>query len=74
MKCANCNNDAQYVYRLTDSLGTPYCDKDLPRFLLERKTSGALETTAAFEEALNTAMTSLKTTSSAKKRTLIPNE
>lgn len=45
MKCANCNNDAVYVYRITEGKFTPYCTKDLPKFLESRRKAGLLETT-----------------------------
>lgn len=45
MKCANCNNPAVYVYRITADKFTPYCEKDLPLFLDGRRKAGLLETT-----------------------------
>lgn len=59
MKCANCENPAHYVYRFTQALGTPYCDKDLPRFLLDRKKAGTLETTEEWEKALQEGLKTL---------------
>jgi len=47
MKCANCNNDAQYVYKITNDHTILYCAKDLPKFLDERRKAGLLETVAA---------------------------
>ena len=45
MKCANCSNDAVYIYRITKDVFTPYCYVDLPSFLNDRRKAGLLETT-----------------------------
>ena len=54
--CANCENDALYVYEVNRDVVVNYCDKDLPGFLKERRNAGALPTTEAYaklrEEAL----------------------
>ena len=54
--CANCENDALYVYEVNRDVVVNYCDKDLPGFLKERRDAGALPTTEAYaklrEEAL----------------------
>jgi hypothetical protein len=42
MKCANCNDDALYVYRITLEKAIYYCKKDLPKFLNERRRAGFL--------------------------------
>jgi hypothetical protein len=67
MKCANCEQPAHYVYRLTADVGTPYCDKDLPRFLLDRKKAGTLETTEDWEKALQEGLKALAAKSAYKK-------
>jgi hypothetical protein len=43
MKCANCSDDALYVYRLTFEKAIYYCKKDLPKFLDERRKAGFLD-------------------------------
>jgi len=53
MKCANCNNDAYYIYRITDQIFTPYCEKDLPKFLDSRRKAGLLETTATYQSIIS---------------------
>ena len=37
MKCANCDADAFYVYKLTLNKDILYCAKHLPAFLEDRK-------------------------------------
>jgi hypothetical protein len=51
MKCANCSNDALYVYRITKEKSVHYCDKDLPSFLEDRRKAGLLNITQALIEA-----------------------
>jgi hypothetical protein len=53
MKCANCDNDAYYIYRITDQVFTPYCEKDLPKFLDSRRKAGLLETTATYQNIVS---------------------
>ena len=48
MKCANCLNDAMYVYRITKTESVYYCGKDLPSFLEDRRKAGLLNITEAF--------------------------
>lgn len=43
MKCANCKNDALYLYRITFEKSLYYCKKDLPKFLDERRKAGFLD-------------------------------
>ena len=58
MKCANCANNAQYVYRITLDTAIYYCPKDLPSFLETRRKAGLLQITekhkAAVAETLKT--------------------
>lgn len=51
MKCANCSNDALYVYRITKTESVYYCGKDLPSFLEDRRKAGLLNITQALTEA-----------------------
>ena len=66
MKCANCSNDAMYVYRITKLESIYYCGKDLPRFLEERRKAGLLNITEAFTEAKESVVEALSVT---KKKT-----
>ncbi len=50
MKCANCKNDAFYIYKLNEDSQILYCKKHLPRFLEPLRRAGNLETTAAFKQ------------------------
>lgn len=59
MKCANCNNDAMFEYKITKNKSIFYCGKDLPGFLEERKLAGLLQITAAYTEAKNIAVDAL---------------
>ena len=60
MKCANCSNDAMYVYRITKTKSIYYCGKDLPKFLEDRRKAGLLKITEEFTEAKETAIEVLK--------------
>jgi len=51
MKCANCSNDALYVYRITKEKSVHYCGKDLPSFLEDRRKAGLLNITQALTDA-----------------------
>ena len=50
MKCANCNKDAQYIYKLTLDNVIYYCAKDLPSFLEPRRKAGLLELTQVHKD------------------------
>jgi hypothetical protein len=56
MKCANCDKDAQYVYRLTAQKSILYCAKDLPKFLEPRLKAGLLELTTSHKELIEEAL------------------
>jgi len=56
MKCANCESDALYEYRVTKGHSLFYCNKCLPKFLTERKKAGLLTITPKFTEELASAM------------------
>jgi hypothetical protein len=64
MKCANCSKDAMYIYEINAKTSIPYCDKDLPLFLVDRKKAGLLKTTAEHATALKEVATNLSQTSS----------
>jgi hypothetical protein len=66
MKCANCLNDAMYVYRITKTESVYYCGKDLPSFLEDRRKAGLLNITEAFTEAKEEVVEALSVT---KKKT-----
>jgi len=66
MKCANCPNDAMYVYRITKTESVYYCGKDLPSFLEDRRKAGLLNITEAFTEAKEEVVETLSIT---KKKT-----
>jgi hypothetical protein len=59
MKCANCDRDALFEYRLTQKKSIFYCGKDLPGFLEERRKAGLLQITSAFTEAKESALEQL---------------
>ena len=59
MKCANCDRDALFEYRITKGKSIYYCGKDLPKFLEERKKAGLLKITPAFTEAKENALEQL---------------
>jgi hypothetical protein len=56
MKCANCNEDALYVYNITTTKGTSYCGEHLPRFLEARKKAGLLKTTDSLKSKQDDAL------------------
>jgi hypothetical protein len=63
MKCANCNEQASYEYRVTQEKSLFYCGKDLPKFLDERKRAGLLKITPQLTEDLKSALDILGTPS-----------
>jgi hypothetical protein len=50
MKCANCDANASFEYRLTLNKSLFYCDKDLPGFLEPRKKAGLLKITEQYKD------------------------
>jgi hypothetical protein len=48
MKCANCDKNALFMYRMTRNKALYYCGKDLPKFLEERRRAGLLAITEEF--------------------------
>lgn len=63
-KCANCVNEAPYLYRVTPTFGIPYCSKHVPRFLLSELKAGNLH---APSEVVEDAPVSTKSKSSKAK-------
>ena len=61
MKCANCDSDALYVYRVTLNKSVYYCGKDLPKFLEERRRAGLLAITEEFTKEKELALEILST-------------
>lgn len=41
-KCANCVNEAPYLYTITPTFSIPYCSKHVPKFLLSELKAGNL--------------------------------
>jgi hypothetical protein len=56
MKCVNCSIPALFEYRLTEETSIFYCDKDLPKFLEERKKAGLLNLTQEYKDSAKTAL------------------
>lgn len=61
MKCANCNKDAMYEYKVTTTKSLFYCGNDLPTFLEARKKAGLLTLTSKNSENLTSALDVLST-------------
>ena len=61
MKCANCDREAMYEYKMTQTKSTFYCGKDLPKFLEARKNAGLLTLTPAHADNAASAVTALTT-------------
>ena len=56
MKCANCDKEAAFEYRLTLEKSLFYCGKDLPAFLEGRKKAGLLKVTQQYKEDQQSAL------------------
>ena len=61
MKCANCNEDALYIYQITLSSQIFYCNTHLPSFLLKAKKAGLLQTTDALKTVLEEGLKNIAT-------------
>ena len=61
MKCANCEKDAMYEYKITQGSSIFYCGKDLPRFLEPRKAAGLLTLTPKHAEETASAIAAVTT-------------
>ena len=60
-KCANCAEDAHYVYELNRDVKTEYCRKHVPSFLRTSLLAGGLPTTEAFASTQAAALDALET-------------
>ena len=72
MKCANCNNDAMYEYKITQGSSIFYCGKDLPRFLEPRKAAGLLTLTPKHAEEKTSAIDAISTPAAPVEETPAP--
>lgn len=61
MKCANCEDNAFYIYQLTATSQILYCAKHLPKFLLQAKKAGLLKTTDALQSAIEEGLKNITT-------------
>lgn len=61
MKCANCETDAFYVYKLTLTKDILYCAKHLPSFLENRRKAGLLQTTDTYKTIVEDGKNNLAT-------------
>ena len=56
MKCANCSNQAAYVYEPTAGHVIPYCIADIPSFLKPQLKAGYLKKAEGFDDFLKEAI------------------
>jgi hypothetical protein len=56
MKCANCSNQAAYVYEPTAGHIIPYCIADIPSFLKPQLKAGYLKKAEGFDDFLTEAI------------------
>lgn len=42
-KCANCTDNAAFIYEISEAHTIEYCDAHLPRFLTDKKNAGLLK-------------------------------
>ena len=61
MKCANCDRNALFEYKISKVTSVFYCGKDLPSFLNERKKAGLLTITEAHETLIESAIEKVST-------------
>ena len=61
MKCANCDKEAAFEYRLTLEKSLFYCGKDLPAFLEGRKKAGLLKVTQQYKDDQQSALAVITT-------------
>ena len=59
MKCANCSNDAAYIYQPDENSEIAYCVKDVPNFLVPRLKAGHLKKVESFKDAVKDAIDAL---------------
>jgi len=55
-KCANCSNDAAYIYQPSESTSIPYCVRCLPSFLIPVMKAGHLTVAASKAKSVKEAM------------------
>lgn len=58
-KCANCDNDALYIYSLNEDVKTLFCATHVPGFLRAQKNAGLLPTVDEFEARKQAVLDSL---------------
>lgn len=58
-KCANCDNDALYIYSLNEEVSTLFCATHVPGFLRAQKNAGLLPTVNDFEARKQAVLDSL---------------
>ena len=61
MKCANCDKEALFEYKISKMTSVFYCGRDLPSFLDERRKAGLLTITDAHEDLIESAIEKLST-------------
>ena len=61
MKCANCDADAFYIYKLTLNKEILYCRNHLPAFLEDRRKAGLLQTTETYQNIIEEGKQNLAT-------------
>lgn len=59
ISCANCTNDALYIYILNEEVKTYFCATHVPGFLRAQKNAGMLPTVAEFESRKQAVLDSL---------------
>ena len=59
MKCANCNKESLFEYRVTHNKSIFYCNNDLPSFLEMRKKAGLLKITNEYKDAAKSGIEAL---------------
>lgn len=57
--CANCTNDALYIYSLNEDVKTYFCATHVPGFLRAQKNAGLLPTVAEFDARKQAVLDSL---------------
>lgn len=59
ISCANCTNDALYIYSLNEDVKTYFCATHVPGFLQAQKNAGLLPTVAEFDARKQAVLDSL---------------
>lgn len=68
MKCANCDEQSLYEYKLVQDKSIFYCGKHLPKFLDNLRKAGNLSTTQHLTESMEEALDILSTDTKTKKK------